>query len=213
MRAAYINMANVDNTCPTALTNTVVGSTRMCTRSRSSAGCNNMIFPKSGVLYTKVCGRALGYQRGSDDAFHNYNDKNQRSLNDHYVDGLSVTHGTPRSHIWTFAAGASKGSNYPSWNCPCARHPGPGAPPFVGEKYFCESGSSGAFASHQWYLDDPLWDSQGCPSESTCCNRGGPWFTTTLSQEVSDNIEVRLCFGEDSPDEDMGVEQLEIYVY
>ena len=60
------------------------------------------------------------------------------------------------------------------------------------------------------YLADPLWDSQGCASGSTCCDRGGPWFTTTLSQEVSDNIEVRWCT--DGRGEESGVEQLEIYI-
>ena len=84
----------------------------------------------------------------------------------------------------------------------------------MGEDYFCESGVSGGYNNGQWYLSnpDPLWDSQGCVSESTCCDRGGPWFTTTLSQEVTDDIEVRWCFGEGSSNEDIGVEQLEIYV-
>ena len=126
---------------------------------------------------------------------------------------LSVTYGSPRSHIWTFAAGHSTVNNLGFNNCPCDLYPGPEAPPFVGENYFCKSGISAGFTSGLWYLDDPLWDSQGCVSGSTCCNRGGPWFTTTLSQEVSDDIEVRWCFDQGASDEDIGVEQLEIYVY
>ena len=105
-------------------------------------------------------------------------------------------------------------SNYPRFNCPCALYPGQAAPPFVGEKYFCESGNTGRF-EFQWYLDNPLWDSQGCASGSTCCDRGGPWFTTTLSQEVRDDIEVRMCLT-DSVDSDvfgLGIDQLEIFVY
>ena len=81
----------------------------------------------------------------------------------------------------------------------------------MGENYFCESGISGEFANGVWYLDDPLWDSQGCTANSTCCNRGGPWFSTTLSQEVSSDIEVRWCFNEDSSNKDIGAAQLEIY--
>ena len=213
MRAAYIDMTNENNTCPQGLNYTVVSSTRMCTRSQFNAGCTSVTFPTHGVPYTKVCGRAIAYQRGTGEAFYNYHTRDQRSLNDYYVDGLSVTHGDPRSHIWTFAAGISKGGNYP-YNCPCAHYPGPAAPPFVGEDYFCESGISGEYQFRLWYLDDPLWDSQACASGSTCCDRGGPWFTTTLSQEVSDDIEVRMCFGESTAwEEDIGVEQLEIYVY
>ena len=125
-----------------------------------------------------------------------------------------MTHGDPRSHIWTFASGISKDFNYPQFNCPCALYPGPAAPPFVGEDYFCESGDIGAYQFEVWYLDDPVWDSQGCVSGSTCCNRGGPWFTKTLIQNVNDDIEERMCFGEATDhDEDIGLEQLEIYVY
>ena len=59
MRAAYINMTNVSDTCPMGLTYTVVSSTRMCTRSHTSyTGCFSVIFPTHGVPYTKVCGRA-----------------------------------------------------------------------------------------------------------------------------------------------------------
>ena len=213
MRAAYINMTNVNSICPQGLTYTVAGSIRMCISSHSGAGCNSVIFPTRGVPYNKVCGRAFAYQHGTSDAFSNNYQYNQRSLNDYYVDGLSVTYGSPRSHIWTFADGLSKGINYRENNCPCALYPGPEAPPFVGENYFCESGISGGYTIGRWYLDDPLWDSQGCVSGSTCCNRGGPWFTTTLNQEVIDDIEVRWCFNEISSYEDIGVEQLEIYVY
>ena len=213
MRAAYIDMTKVSNTCPQGLTYTIESSRRMCTSSHSSAGCTSVIFPTRGVPYTKVCGRAIAYQRGTDDAFYNYNIAGQRSLDGYYVDGLSLTHGNPRGHIWTFAAGLSKGGNNPNHNCPCALYPGPAAPPFVGENYFCESAISGGHQTGVWYLTDPLWDSEGCASGSTCCDRGGPWFTTTLSQEVSDEIELRWCFHEESSNEDIGMEQLEIYVY
>ena len=87
---------------------------------------------------------------------------------------------------------------------------GSAPPSFVGENYFCESGNPGPFET-QWYLDDPLWDSQGCASGSSCCGRGGPWFTTILGQEVSDDIEVRMC--KDEVNENVGLEVLEIYAY
>ena len=64
MRAAYIDMTNASNTCPQGLTYTVTSSTRMCTRSHSgSIACSpSVTFPTHGVHYTKVCGRARGYQ-------------------------------------------------------------------------------------------------------------------------------------------------------
>ena len=203
MRAAYINMTDAANSCPVGLTYYTQNSTRICSSNISTGGCTSVNFPTFDVPFTKVCGRALGYQYGHPDAL------NGGSIDSHYVEGLSVTHGTPRNHIWTFAAGNTK-DNSQGHNCPCASpYPGRAAPLFVGEKYFCESGNTGPF-EFQWYLDDPLWDSQGCAANSTCCDRGGPWFTTTLSQEVSDDIEVRWCTSIGS--EEIGVEQLEMYI-
>ena len=217
MRAAYIDMINESNTCPQGLNYTVVNTTRMCTRLHtSSIDCSSVTFPTHGVPYTKVCGRARGYQYYASPAFFNYHNRGQTTLDSAYVSGLSVTYGSPRSHIWTFAAGYSKDHNYGSCcSCPCASpYPGLAAPSFVGENVFCESGNIGLLEyPQQWYLDDPLWDSQGCASGSTCCDRGGPWFTTTLSQEVSDDIEGRMCSFHSLSLENIGVDELEIYIY
>ena len=161
--------------------------------------------------YTKVCGRARGYQFQHTDAFLSYT-RDETTLNSYYLDGLSITYGSPRNHIWSFAAGVSKDRNYYSSNCRCAAtRQDATVPPFVGGNYFCESGNTGPVEA-QWYLDDPLWDSQGCASGSTCCSRGGPWFTTTLDQEVRDDIEVRVCCNEIKSNEDVGLDQLEILV-
>ena len=144
MRTAYIDMTDPRNTCPENLTYTVQSSTHMCRSSHTSAGCTSVTFPTHMTPYTKVCGRARGYQFYSPDGF----DHGGRNIESNYVDGLSVTHGRPRNHIWTFAAGLSKDYNYPNWNCPCASpYPGLAAPPFVGEEYFCESGNPGTYTS------------------------------------------------------------------
>ena len=113
MRAAYIDMTNENNTCPEGLTYTVVSSTRMCTRSHTGYyDCSSVTFPTHGVPYTKVCGRARGYQYYATPAFARYHDPGQTTLDSAYVSGLSLTYGSPRSHIWTFAAGLSKDYDY-----------------------------------------------------------------------------------------------------
>ena len=211
MRVAHINMTNENNSCPEELRNTIINSTSMCRAARTSAGCTSVIFPTQGLPYTRVCGRARGYQFGTTDGLYNYLYNSQTNIDRYYVEGLSVTHGSPRNHIWTFIAGLSKDHQYGCCNCPCAIFPTHARPLFVGNNYFCESGNTGPL-ERQWYLDDPLWDSQGCANGSTCCSRGGPWFTTTLNQEVSDDIEVRWCLNQDSSSEDIGLEQLEILV-
>ena len=59
MRVAYINMTNVNNTCPQGLNYTVDSSTRMCTHSHTGfSHCSSVTFPTHGVPYTRVCGRA-----------------------------------------------------------------------------------------------------------------------------------------------------------
>ena len=99
MRATYIDMTNVSNTCPQGLTYTVASSTRMCTRSHSNSfDCSSVPFPTHGVPYTKVCGRARGYQYYATYAFRNYN-YGQTTLDSPYVSGLSVTYGSPRNHV------------------------------------------------------------------------------------------------------------------
>ena len=212
MRVAYIDMTKEYNTCPQGLIFSTYLSKRLCTRSSSRAGCSSVTFPTHNLPYNKVCGRAQGYQFSTPDGFYNYHLAQQTTLDGYYVDGLAVTYGRPRRHIWTFAAGVSKPYSYANWNCPCALNPGLAAPHIVGENYFCESGNPGRFKFGLWYLDDPLWDSQGCVSGSTCCDRGGPWFSTTLSQVVKDDVGVRMCFLESGSDEDIGLEQLEILV-
>lgn len=60
-----------------------------------------------------------------------------------YVDGVSITYGTPREHIWTYAIGNTDKSNFlPRFatNCPCSQFPGHLPPSFVGTNYYCESG-------------------------------------------------------------------------
>ena len=91
MRAAYINMTNENNSCPRGLTYTVASTIRMCTRSHSGTGCASVTFPTHGVPYTKVCGRAHGYQRQNPEAFY----IQSQTIEGYYVDGLSVTNGIP----------------------------------------------------------------------------------------------------------------------
>ena len=209
MRVAHINMTDENNTCPQELNYTVESNTRMC-MSSIIPGCTSVTFSSNRVPYTKVCGRARGYQYGTTQSFSGYY-SNAQSLAGYYVQGLSVTHGIPRNHVWTSAAGVNKNLESYTYQCPCAVIHFRVAPPFVGESYFCESGNAKGTES-RWYLDDPLWDSQGCASGSTCCNRGGPWFTTTLNQEVSNDIEVRWCRNGYS-NQNFGVDLLEILLY
>ena len=52
-----------------------------------------------------MCSRVIGYQVASPDAFNT--EVSYTSIDHFYVDGISITHGSPRKHIWTYAGGIS----------------------------------------------------------------------------------------------------------
>ena len=60
-------------------------------------------------------------------------DHASHSIDAAYLDGISITVGTPHKHKWSYAAGFSKeyNSNTNKINCPCAKHPGVNPPIFV----------------------------------------------------------------------------------
>ena len=211
MRVAHINMTDPRHSCPRGLNYTVQSSKRMCTSTQSGPGCSPVTFPQHGVSYTKVCGRARGYQYGYTQSFKGYH-RLKQSLEGYYVVGLSVTHGSPRHHIWTFAGGTSSVTGGNTFECFCQLRYAAAVPGFVGENYHCESGYDRSNVARQWHLSDPLWDSQGCFAGSTCCDRGGPWFNATLTEKVSDDIEVRWCHNKPEVGY-FGVDQLEIFVH
>ena len=208
-RVAHINMTSPEGTCPSPLK--TIAYPRSCSRS-GGAGCSSVSYSTFGVPFTQVCGRAIGYQHKSADAF---GDENDMGINDPYVDGLSITYGsTPRQHLWTYAAGHGESSMLSRGNCPCSAAPGGRQPPsFVGDNYYCESGNVGT-PEDQWFTDDPLWDGDGCPTGNTCCDPPNlPWFNRMIDPPSTADIELRVCCDEDSGNEDVAVEQFELYVY
>jgi len=164
-----------------------------------------------GISYDYVCGRVIGYQYNSVDAF-----SDSPTIEGPYMDGVSLTHGPPgaRQHVWTFAAGLfetvrSLGS------CPCEG--GTAVPTFVGNDYFCESGNPAPTFSNILYASDPLWNGQGCGSPS-CCDLNSPpgvtahWFCKQLPQATIDDLEVRICANQETSNEDTPVELIELYI-
>ena len=154
-----------------------------------------------------ICGQNRSYQKRIPDAFK----VSLQSINDPYVDGISITLGSPRQHVWTYAATGSDGLN--SGNCPCAPVPGASPPIFVNNNYYCESGTSGAPQSPSFYLSDPLWNGLGCPENSGCCaSLGMPWFYRKAPTRLSEDIEVCICKNSPYSDEDTAIEELDIFV-
>ena len=152
MQVVDVDM-NRDENCPGTRQN-ITTPRRLC--QGNDAGCSSAHFYMNEISYEHVCGQIVGYQKGTPDGF-----RSMSSLDSVYVEGVSITTGSPRKHVWTYAVGLSDDHNYPSDNCPCATVPSPSPPAFVGNDYYCESGDVGSFEFSPYYLTDPLWDGNG----------------------------------------------------
>ena len=215
-QVAYLNMSDPSHQCPSAwreYSESGLGI-RTCRRPQSPSGSCHGTFYSTGRQYSKVCGRAIGYQIGGTDAFSSGAER--QTIDSYYVYGISVTHGQPRNHIWTFASGISEGGYIQQYNCPCS-NPSSSAnvypPSFVGDNYYCESGNpTDTFYHNQLFSGDPLWDGQQCEGE--CCSNGKspPWFSVELPNPTTNDIEVRICIGQTSRADDVALELLEIYI-
>ena len=63
-----------------------------------------------------------------------------------------------------------------------------------------------------YYVNDPLWDGAGCVRGSCCQFNSPPWFCKDLPHPTSEDIELRLCSDDQSTDEDVPFELVEIYI-
>ena len=191
--------------CPSGLreVSNTTAKQRACGRSASS-GCSSLVFPTS-ENYTHVCGRVRGYQFGSMDAF-----INGGSIDTHYAEGVLITNGNPRRHLWTYVVSTTETR---AQTCPCSTRGSSShwrIPAFVGSDYYCESGFVTSWKGRMAW-EDPLWDGAGCVTPgNTCCQRYG-WFHKQV-QQTSDSIEVRWCANDHWRHEDVVTNVLELWV-
>ena len=213
-RVAYLDMTDPHTTCPSGW-NMTGYSKRTC--GRVSTGWNtydSATFPVSGGQYSRICGRITAYQWGQPDAFANRG----RSIDEAYACGVSVTHGTPRNHIWTFVAGTSEGDTSFGTNyaCPCDGGSYNIVPQFVGNDYFCESGVNEPYIDSRHRIlhsNDTLWDGEDCLPSSTCCSlHNHPYFVKQLPTSATDDIEARICVDDHISATNIAVELVELYV-
>ena len=215
-RVAYINMSQSGATCPQGLTQTTLSGLTLCGRN-GPAGCQSTVFSTLGLNYSQVCGQLRGYQRGTPDAFSPYYLIPSRTIDDVYVEGVSITYGSaPRKHIWTYANGVNLVHVGSRNNCPC-NDDYPLAPPpsFVGSDYYCETGDNDyTCCTNTLYPNDTLWDGQQCPGEEApCCTHPNmPWFKKTLSETTTEDIELRVCGDFDINNGDTPLQVIELFV-
>ena len=88
-RIAHLNMSEPGATCPLGLMLRQFGDIGLC--GRSTSGCQSTFYSTYGQTYSQVCGQIRGYQHGSIDGFGSGSD----TIESHYVEGVSITHGNP----------------------------------------------------------------------------------------------------------------------
>ena len=215
MRIANVDMTERHSQCPNGLQFNVTQNKHNCRRPLDSTpGCSSTLFPVHDVAYKKVCGKVIGYQYKNTNGFGPA--RFTPNINDIYVDGVSITRGTPRQHIWTLAAATGERYHLEAHHsaCPCidfSREFTGTIPTFVGNDYYCETGNRNAI-NNLIFTEDPLWDGEGCQGSNMCCDRGGPWFCRELPNSTTDSVELRVCTNIDNTFEDLLLEQIEVYV-
>ena len=223
MRIADFDMTQSNERCPSPLKR--VSGKQLCeTRIGSRGGCSGAsTFDTYGIQYSRVCGRIRAFQKGSTDAFASPDPKKNGvrgvSINQPYVDGISLTHGNPRSHIFTFASALNdKTTGFTFTQCPCMRTFGqraPRVPNFVGRNFVCNTANldQNIPKDNTQFLNNDVWGGEGCSSRNQCCTEGGfPWFSRSLDSPTCDDVEMRVCNDEGTKNENVWLEQVELYV-
>ena len=90
IRVAYLNMSDPSQSCPPAWRENTTSGVRVCGRPSNSSDMCHGAFYFASLTYTTVCGQVIGYQVGHTNGFHC-----SRTINEPYVDGVSITHGSP----------------------------------------------------------------------------------------------------------------------
>ena len=224
MRVAYLDMTDTSQQCPDGF-RLITEPKRTCEQIDQSY-CDSIFYPSRDIQYSKVCGRVRAYQYGSPVAFAPYYHGKVygsvygglgTTIDSNYVGGMSITHGeSPRKHIWTFEA-AMRETLSDIHVCPCTKTDTPyrgHVPPFIGNNYFCDTGSREQWEGGRFYSEDPLWDGEGCGPTSSCCQfNSPPWFCKELPQPTTDDVEVRVCrFPDNYLNRDTPFELIELYI-
>ena len=181
-RVALLNNEIRPTTCMGSLM-TVNQNTR-CVRTTEDSGCSSIFSPLENIRYSHVCGMVEAYFHGLPDGFIGQNRSFNTTINDNYVDGISLTYGqrTNRTHIWTLIADEGNG------NPRCPRE----VPDYVGSNYLCLN----------WLMR--------CTSSPNSCSYK---FFRQFQQPVTEDIEMRLCQDEVRHIEIVYVANFTIYVW
>ena len=179
-------------------------SPTLCRRMNTTAGCSSVIYPSNGTLYSQVCGTVRVHPAGTPDGFSSHNNqvpRNGQSVNQNYVDGVSLTYGVSsnRNHIWTYTAAVLVVDD----GIGCGNCNNNNKPNILGTNFTCTNAHCSNANS---CFPNTLWgnDTQQCFGNET--------FYRQLSESTADNIEMRVCRDEFRSNEDILLSFVELFV-
>ena len=203
-RISYLNTDTNPVSCPDGFEVRNDTSTPfLCRRMNTTAGCSSVIYPSNGTSYSQVCRTVRVHPAGTPDGFSSHNNqipRNSQSVNQNYVDGVSLTYGdsSNRNHIWTYTAATAVGDNRSG--CGNCNNNKPNIP---GTNFTCTN----AYCSNaNTCFPNTLWG-----SEAQQC-LGNETFYRQLSESTADNIEMRVCRDEPRSNEDILISFVELFV-
>ena len=198
----FLDMSNQSQSCP----NGWILSTspyRACTGIVNSYVSTYV--QSGGQGYNEVCGMLAGVGVGLADGFFRHSSDNMQSIEQNYMDGVSITYGPAgsRQHIcsWSLALGHTRRS-------PCDTHNSnyqqPFPPSVVGNNYYCSRVPIN--------LNTPVWQGVNCSVDNPCCSHNNPpIFKAQLAATTTQTIELRICNDATTTDERFYLTFGEIY--
>jgi len=224
----WVTVADVDATrdqaCPGNMElheHNVFKGTYMCgmkLRSPDVSTSHYAKFATRGLEYTKVKGKVEGYVKGRGNVFESFNEdgslkypdrSGNRTVNDQYIDGISITTESPRQHIFSYAIGSSRANDGTAdglyaGNCPSidGYDPSVNYPPEWLGTYYCDAGAEGIHGNswepkHMFVDAEHTIVAEGTSGEAKTLTwweeRGllPGEFEVTLDQPSTRNLEVR----------------------
>ena len=182
MRVAQLD---VDN-CPTGLISESFNGIKTCIRSEETPGCTSVPYNPFNIQYSKVCGKIRGYGVGTVDGLFGGGSLQGNSITEDYLDGISIA--SSENHIWSFVAG----------QCECNSRPS-----FIGDDWTCDDNSPKC--SEGVLCGSVLWNTNEC-GETTS------FFYKQLSNNITTDINVKVCRDEPRNNEDIAITIIELYV-
>jgi hypothetical protein len=151
------------------------------------------------IAYRELLGSIQGIARDNLDAF----GTSGTNIDQNYVDGISVTTGAPRLHLFTLAASHNQTNN----DCPRDGGPGPRAA-ITGGRFACDKAANQP--GQGFDTANPLWDDNMRDLPPGSSDR---FFTSApLSTPVTSAIEVRILLDQAASDEEFAIKRIELYV-